>query len=549
MKSCGYNKCFQFGDISNNQSKNQTPCVCPPIDSSLDVSSLLSYSCYGVHSVIIDKNGRAYGIGYNEDFRISKTLPKERFKTEHEIFIKDPSNHPAKFLSAVCGWSYTLYLVSLQRERKEKLVIASSNKAPFFLSINGLTSVKLFGGRTTAAAVDASGSIFIISESVLKTESVEASFLPDEETANFVVCLEKSIIVLSLSGCVYESVSDFKAAGKTEFVKIRELEGKKIVEISGSFEHCFAVCEDGTVFARGLNDHGQLGIDRREADEFTEISSLKKYKITSASAGGWHSLFLTSDGKVLACGYNRYGQLLLNNPSEKNIDSPIETTITTGATFIYAGGNMSTVFVNTNPPPNSPNMLINKSTKKDAGNSKLSKKILADSNSSDLITKLRQEILDLKEENSTMKEENTNLKKEISDLKDKNSTMKNENTNLKKEISRHQKEKQDFRILDYDTLHSLRVIRDINYGGSGKVVEVIREKRYAMKVMNISDTNFDNQQKFINEYESLITLNHPNIVRAYGIYLSDETTPLTILLELCKHDISKAIKECIFFES
>lgn len=349
-----------------------------------------------------------------------------------------------------------------------------------------------------------------------------------------------------MSGCVYESVSDFKAAGKTEFVKIRELEGKKIVEISGSFEHCYAVCEDGTVFARGLNDHGQLGIDRREADEFTEISSLKKYKITSASAGGWHSLFLTSDGKVLACGYNRYGQLFLNNPSEKNIDSPIETTIATGATFIYAGGNMSTVFVNTNPPPNSPNMLINKSTKKDAGNSKFPKKILVDSNSSDLITKLRQEILDLKEENSTMKEENTNLKKEISDLKDKNSTMKNENTNLKKEISRHQKEKQDFRILDYDTLHSLRVIRDINYGGSGKVVEVIREKKYAMKVMNISDTNFDNQQKFINEYESLITLNHPNIVRAYGIYLSDETTPLTILLELCKHDISKAIKECIF---
>lgn len=136
---------------------------------------------------------------------------------------------------------------------------------------------------------------------------------------------------------------------------------KKVVEISGSFEHCFVVCEDGSVFCRGSNDFGQLGIGRKPAatKEFTEILPLKKIPITSAYAGYSHSLFQTSTGMILACGLNQYGELLLESgPCEEMIYTPVETMIKSGASFCIAGQCISAVFNEYDPPPKTPNIKV-----------------------------------------------------------------------------------------------------------------------------------------------------------------------------------------------
>ncbi|KAK8850000.1 hypothetical protein M9Y10_018594 [Tritrichomonas musculus] len=63
-----------------------------------------------------------------------------------------------------------------------------------------------------------------------------------------------------------------------------------------------------------LNDCGQLGLGKgiRYVSSFTEISSLFSHKIRAAYAGGSHSLFETREGKIISCGYNDHGQLLLS---------------------------------------------------------------------------------------------------------------------------------------------------------------------------------------------------------------------------------------------
>lgn len=42
--------------------------------------------------------------------------------------------------------------------------------------------------------------------------------------------------------------------------------------------------------------------------------------------------------------------------------------------------------------------------------------------------------------------------------------------------------------------------------------------------------------------EILSRLSHPNIIKSYGIYLGDETTPFSIVLEYCPQDLYTAIK-------
>ena len=59
-----------------------------------------------------------------------------------------------------------------------------------------------------------------------------------------------------------------------------------------------------------------------------------------------------------------------------------------------------------------------------------------------------------------------------------------------------------------------------------------------MKI-NITQEEF---QKFFQEYELMHLLSHPNIVKTFGIFLSDETHPPSILLEFCPTNLDQKIK-------
>lgn len=143
------------------------------------------------------------------------------------------------------------------------------------------------------------------------------------------------------------------------FSAVMELERQEIVYLSGTHKHCIAVSIDGRVFVRGSNSNGQLRLEKGAVDsqQFVQIVSLSRYEISSAYAGGFHSLFVTREGKVLACGRNDFGQLFLSSPGD-NVYLPVETTITSGATFCIAMMNFSVIFIDGDPPPNTPNRPI-----------------------------------------------------------------------------------------------------------------------------------------------------------------------------------------------
>ena len=56
--------------------------------------------------------------------------------------------------------------------------------------------------------------------------------------------------------------------------------------------------------------------------------------------------------KILSCGSNINGQLLLSNDPGEVVYTPTETTIRGGSTFCIAGSGLSVIFVGIDPPPN-----------------------------------------------------------------------------------------------------------------------------------------------------------------------------------------------------
>ncbi|KAK8841497.1 hypothetical protein M9Y10_027116 [Tritrichomonas musculus] len=164
----------------------------------------------------------------------------------------------------------------------------------------------------------------------------------------------------------------------------------------------------------------------------------------------------------------------------------------------------------------------------------------------------------LNEENTRLKEENTRLKEENTRLKEENTRLKEENTKLKQKVTKLE-EKSDKEVIkpiklelfDTESIDALKVERTIGRGGQSEVFEVIRGQRLALKVLSFDGANksdrsgdsggFIQLQRFLREYEILVSLDHANIIKALGFCYGDSSHAPSILLELCVQNLSDRI--------
>ncbi len=111
-----------------------------------------------------------------------------------------------------------------------------------------------------------------------------------------------------------------------------------------SSTHTLFVKDDGTVWAWGRNESGQLGIGSADANPHqTPVQigalvfndTLDGNKAVAVAAGSNFSLVLRKDGSVWAWGDNTYGQLGTGNNTSQT--TPVETLLTSGVIAISAG--------------------------------------------------------------------------------------------------------------------------------------------------------------------------------------------------------------------
>ena len=88
------------------------------------------------------------------------------------------------------------------------------------------------------------------------------------------------------------------------------LDGRRVVAIAAGEYHSLAIDEDGAVFGWGANGTGALGTgDRTDSSTPRLVLINPQDRAIAVAGGGAHSLVLLEDGRVLAMGRGRSGQL------------------------------------------------------------------------------------------------------------------------------------------------------------------------------------------------------------------------------------------------
>lgn len=87
-----------------------------------------------------------------------------------------------------------------------------------------------------------------------------------------------------------------------------------VVQVSCGYYHTIVLGARGDVWTFGRNDYGQLGIGSRDNSwRPQQVKDLSGRKIVQVATGCYHSVTLSSEGKVYPFGRNNHGQLATGN--------------------------------------------------------------------------------------------------------------------------------------------------------------------------------------------------------------------------------------------
>lgn len=106
-----------------------------------------------------------------------------------------------------------------------------------------------------------------------------------------------------------------------------------VTSVAAGYDHTLFIESDGSLWAMGLNGHGQLG-DGTTSNRLAPVMIVPS-NVVAVAAGAYHSLFLKADGNLWAMGDNANGQL--GDGTATDHHSPEQITFTGGVTAIAAG--------------------------------------------------------------------------------------------------------------------------------------------------------------------------------------------------------------------
>jgi len=97
-----------------------------------------------------------------------------------------------------------------------------------------------------------------------------------------------------------------------------------IGQIATGGRHIVVLMQKGRLFTCGTNNFGQLGLgESDDRDTLTPIKGLKA-PVRWVTVGSYHTIVCTLEGRLLACGSNRYGQLGLGDSQDQHRLTPID---------------------------------------------------------------------------------------------------------------------------------------------------------------------------------------------------------------------------------
>ncbi len=121
---------------------------------------------------------------------------------------------------------------------------------------------------------------------------------------------------------------------------------KPDLKLVASDYHTAAIKNDGTLWTWGRNNHGQLGIGSPGARENpTVVDAGSGLHWVSVSTGDYHTVAIKNDGTLWAWGWNNHGQL--GNDSTTDENSPIKIGVASNWVSV-SGGDFFSIAINEN---------------------------------------------------------------------------------------------------------------------------------------------------------------------------------------------------------
>ncbi|CAG8466864.1 15822_t:CDS:2 [Acaulospora colombiana] len=292
----------------DDDSDDDKEIITPTLNSILDKMSVIDMSSGNLHCAALTHDGRVVTWGCNDHGSLGR-----RTASNEEMAIPAYAEgiEGVEITKIVCGGSISLAISS-----DGYLYMAGTFKGQ-----SGVLGFKVKEKTPTQQMT------FVLYEPAKELVVVDAAAGTDHAvvltTEGYVYCWGSGE-----AGQLARKVSERHATSGLYPNKLNLIGIEKV--FSGAF-HSFAVQQDGTVYAWGLNNFGQCGFTSKDVfimqPTIVEFFNDKRVKIIAA--GEHHTLALLEDGRVFSFGRADYGQLGLGELRQRNI--PIPTLISVSA--------------------------------------------------------------------------------------------------------------------------------------------------------------------------------------------------------------------------
>ena len=282
-----------------------------------------AFDCSNIITVAsVNRNGILSGFSNYGENGVHVAAPGEGIKstlTGNSYGEYSGTSMAAAFVSGeaalVLGGTSTMGAIEL----KDQIVRCSEHLSSMIGKVNGSAKINCFNAVNNIMSneitnvSDAAGTQ--ISDTMTENSKNLGLFSAQPVQGQFIKIVggDSYSLALKNDGTVWAcgrndkgQLGDGTKTDKATVVQVSGLSG--ITAIAGGYSHSLTLKNDGTVWAWGDNYYGQLG-DGTITDKTMAVQVNGLSGITAISGGGSHSLSLKDDGTVWAWGRNDYGQL------------------------------------------------------------------------------------------------------------------------------------------------------------------------------------------------------------------------------------------------
>lgn len=284
----------------------------------------------GLHSVAVTDDGRVYAWGRNTSGAVGDGVPGDRLTP---TAIAMPGGAPVAAVAA--GGDFSLALADDGRlfawgangSRQLGDGTTTTRTTPVAVQFLGdVRFVDVDAGGSHALALGDDGKVYAwgnnnegqLGDGTTNPRSLpQAVALPGDPTVVAIAAGTEFSLVLTDDGTAYAwglnlegRLGDGTTDDRLLPVVVALPDGPSFVDVAAGSGHALALASDGTLYAWGLNDVGQLGDGTTSARSLPgPVTAPAGTTFVAVDAGGSHALALTDGGALLAWGWNARGQL------------------------------------------------------------------------------------------------------------------------------------------------------------------------------------------------------------------------------------------------